>query len=41
MVDNEELVNEVENVGVNIDENGLPDLVGEFGFVNAMEDAIA
>lgn len=36
------LVNELEHVNVELgglDENGLPNLVGEFGFVAAMEDA--
>lgn len=42
MVNNEEMVNEMETLGANnLDNNGLPDLVGEYGFVDAMEDAIA
>lgn len=43
MVDNEKMVNELEVVGAGsekLDANGLPDLVGELGFVAAMEDAM-
>lgn len=43
-VNNAELINELESVGAGVellDSNGLPNMVGEFGFVAAMEDAIA
>lgn len=43
MVNNEEMVNELETIGVNadnLDANGLPDLVGELGFLAALEDAM-
>lgn len=42
MVDNQDMVNELETVNVGLgglDENGLPDLVGELGFVAAMVNA--
>lgn len=41
LVEDMGLVNELGNVNVGLgglDENGLPDLVGEFGFVAAMEN---
>lgn len=43
MVNNVGMVNELETVGdgnENLDSNGLPDLVGELGFVAAMDDAM-
>lgn len=42
-VNDAEMINELENIGDGVkllDSNGLPNKVGEFGFVAAMEDAI-
>lgn len=42
-VNDAELLNELENIGDGVellDSNGLPNMVGEFGFVVAMEDAV-
>lgn len=43
-VNDAEMINELENIGAGVellDSNGLPNMVGEFGYVAAMEDASA